>query len=552
LAVEPNIAKERRFFFGRAEKVAFAILTALLVWPYVVALRTPAVGSFNDDGIYVATAKALAEGRGYTIISLPHAIPQTKYPILFPLALAGVWKIDPNFPGNVRLLRLVPFLCALAWFWISFLLVRRETGSSRAARWVALLTAGLPAVVWAGTTIISETMFAALATAALLLLAQIEESEGNRPNLAAASAGILGGAAFLARTVGVALLAAGAISLGLRRKYRAAAAYAVLWILIAAPWAIWQRMEYKPLPTAEVYYSFANYKDWNLLDSFNWHQKAAIAWQNIRMLAIAPEQMVAIGPQILLGLAWVVTALALWGWLADQQRWKSSLWLFLPFYLGIAVLWAYPPARFLLPVMPLVLYYAWRGIEDLCPRARVPEWKAGTACVAVLVLLLANGLVRQARITARSGYVFLNTGTETWHQMNGAFRWVRSNTQRSAVFVCGWDSAMYLYTGRRAIRGYNPNAFQMDYAAHPKDPLGTTAAFGEAILREGVDYAVVVQDPSARGEPHFYAELFGRFEARYPGTLRSPVEVAPECVIYRVDRARLAKEMAAGKPAAAE
>ena len=48
-------------------------------------------GSFQDDGIYVVTAKSLAEGRGYRLIHLPGEPAQTKYPILYPAMLAAVW-----------------------------------------------------------------------------------------------------------------------------------------------------------------------------------------------------------------------------------------------------------------------------------------------------------------------------------------------------------------------------------------------------------------------------------------------------------------------------
>src|SRR5579864_8867895 len=58
--------------------------STLIIWSYWTALHAPAVGMFHDDGIYAVTAKALATGHGYRIISLPGEIAQTKYPILLP------------------------------------------------------------------------------------------------------------------------------------------------------------------------------------------------------------------------------------------------------------------------------------------------------------------------------------------------------------------------------------------------------------------------------------------------------------------------------------
>lgn len=55
-------------------------------------------GIYHDDGIYVCTAKALAQGQGYRLINLPDSPLQTKYPIIYPALLAVLWKIWPVFP----------------------------------------------------------------------------------------------------------------------------------------------------------------------------------------------------------------------------------------------------------------------------------------------------------------------------------------------------------------------------------------------------------------------------------------------------------------------
>jgi hypothetical protein len=88
------------------------LLAALLAGYYVIALQAPGLGLFHDDGVYLVTAKALAEGNGYRIESLPGEPPQTKYPILFPLLVALAWKVFPEFPGNIVFLKLVRFSSA--------------------------------------------------------------------------------------------------------------------------------------------------------------------------------------------------------------------------------------------------------------------------------------------------------------------------------------------------------------------------------------------------------------------------------------------------------
>ena len=78
-------------------------LFALSASVYFKAVNSDKFGFYHDDGIYLVTAKALATGNGYKIISLPHKPWQTKYPPLYPLALSALWRANPDFPTNLIL-----------------------------------------------------------------------------------------------------------------------------------------------------------------------------------------------------------------------------------------------------------------------------------------------------------------------------------------------------------------------------------------------------------------------------------------------------------------
>src|SRR5579863_6955137 len=77
-------------------------------------------GRIHDDGMLFVSAKSLATGGGYRILSLPEAPAQTKYPVLYPLYLSMVWRLNPKFPENLELAALfcwitVAAALALAW-----------------------------------------------------------------------------------------------------------------------------------------------------------------------------------------------------------------------------------------------------------------------------------------------------------------------------------------------------------------------------------------------------------------------------------------------------
>src|SRR5215831_16847141 len=68
---------------------------------YYVAISPQRFGRGHDDTIYLTTAKALAGGEGYRIISLPYQPAQTKYPPFYPLLLSVLWRLYPTFPDNL-------------------------------------------------------------------------------------------------------------------------------------------------------------------------------------------------------------------------------------------------------------------------------------------------------------------------------------------------------------------------------------------------------------------------------------------------------------------
>src|SRR6185437_4105263 len=98
-----------RLFKSYGPAAWFTVAAAvILLCIYAAVWATPAAGLVHDDGIYIATAKAMASGDGYVMPNLPGSPLQTKFPPLFSFLLSVLWRLNPNFPDNVRLLKIIP------------------------------------------------------------------------------------------------------------------------------------------------------------------------------------------------------------------------------------------------------------------------------------------------------------------------------------------------------------------------------------------------------------------------------------------------------------
>src|SRR5262245_4336698 len=111
--------------WDRWDAMAILGLAIAVAAATTIVLETVSVpGAFEDDGIYVVTAKALAEGRGYRRLDLPGEPLQTKYPPLYPFVLSLIWRVLPEFPRNLPAMQIFNALCGLAAGFAAFRLFR--------------------------------------------------------------------------------------------------------------------------------------------------------------------------------------------------------------------------------------------------------------------------------------------------------------------------------------------------------------------------------------------------------------------------------------------
>jgi hypothetical protein len=137
---------------------------------------------------------------------------------------------------------------------------------------------------------------------------------------------------------------------------------------------------------------------------------------------------------------------------------------------------------------------------------------------------------------------------DDWNQWHMLFRSTETHAPADAVPLANPDPAFYLYTGRKALRGFHANPYKLFYAAQHDAPLGTLSDLIGTILEARVGY--IVRSPRRAYEEVGYVNpLLDQLTERYPQAVYA-VETGsePGYVIYRVDRERLAQALRPALP----
>jgi uncharacterized membrane protein len=240
--------------------VALIVCGVLLSGFYLT--QPDVLGLYHDDGIYVATAKSLAERSEYRLINVPTTPYETKYPPLYPAILAIVWKFAPHFPANIRALKsvntlLLGLICLLTWR-LACRLAPDHMGVRIGA---TLCVASSPSFLILADLAVSDALFVA-AFLVFLLAVPAESDVLPRRRLVLASVAVA--VCSLTRAIGSALWVPLIFSV-LRRRDRVALASAITCFAVSTgAWTLWRHVHHLPNPGLLGYYVGyeANVLDW--------------------------------------------------------------------------------------------------------------------------------------------------------------------------------------------------------------------------------------------------------------------------------------------------
>ncbi len=209
-------------------------LILALVWVGVWAPRRSGPIDLRwDASVYYILGTSLAEGKGYRLLNEPGAIEAVQYPPGLPLLVATQVRAlgTADYLEVAPRLRLLFCLLSGLYLFAAYALARRFLPP-----WYALVVAVLTALSFDGFLQPSDALYAELPFGLVSTVFLLCHFEAGRRGTEAIQ-GILGVAAYLLRTAGIALLAAWVGESLLRRKFRQAA---VRGVIAATPVLLWQ------------------------------------------------------------------------------------------------------------------------------------------------------------------------------------------------------------------------------------------------------------------------------------------------------------------------
>lgn len=334
----------------------------------------------GDNGAYLTLAESLLSGQGYRELFDPFKPIHTQYPPVFPLILAGALLvgIKPWVGFKILIVLFSAAAVGLSYLWIAR---RREPVL---AICVGLLLALSPGVLALSHWELSDVPFWAFTMGALLAWERLGRNDTKRTVIAVALTAI----AYFTRSAGLPLIIAAAAWLVLRKRWKQLAILAAILTPLVFWW--WWRARTQGGVDYVSQFWFINpyvpeqgrvgFMDLvrRVLDNneayFKWH---------------IPMLMVGLKFPVLIGLSIVTALLALYGW-ARQLRYPRVAEIFLPLYIGLLYLWpsVWSGERFILPAMPLILYYAGMGILRIGRNVRVlrtvPVAAVATATIIII------------------------------------------------------------------------------------------------------------------------------------------------------------------------
>ncbi len=482
---------------GPAGWVKILSVISLLVVTAIYILRLDRViGMMGDDSWYVLLAKALASGEGYTLINSPTPGILPLYPPGYPFLLSLFYRISPDFPDNLWLLKSVSIVAMIvAGIFTYRYFIRYRNLPAQLALGIAVATTLCPPLIFlASSTVMSDCiymLFVILTVVATERCVAVKNSSSEWKYALLTAA--LASYTYLVRSIAVALIAAVFIYFLKERLIRSAIIFALFAALFSGPWMIYSRV-YAPTPEQQMEHGTNmvlpyTAQFWQRLagDSSQGEETARdlphrfyknivqitgrdvarilidVFFENIRNPYKEAQKMVEKGA-FTYGEPWWVSFLlsvfVIIGFIAAARERLTFTEIAIPMMLIIVILWPFESFRYVLPLAPFIIYYFLNGIRIVTRlvtgRGSESKWVLSYGVlIAIIVLNLyanINRIVALQTSSSLEGPVWI----QKFEGVEELLKRLDRETKKTDIIVSTNPALITLYTGRKTVGWDNP------------------------------------------------------------------------------------------------
>jgi len=445
-----NATKLARFVSHNAIAITAFLAGVHLVLALLTFLPQPHTG--GDNAAYITLGRSLLE-RGQLLSLYDPATPlHTQYPPVFPaiLALAMAIGLQPWVQLKILMAIFSAGAVAISFLWMSR---RRRPLIALGAGGVLALS---PGVLEQGHWILSDVPFWFFTMLAVWSFERIRPD--NRSRFAVAVIAVV--LAYFTRSAGLPLLIAafGWLLLGRQWKRLAILAMATL------PFALWWYLRARSQGGVDYVSQFWFVNPYapelgriGAIDLFDRIIENGSKYIRIHM----PILLTGTQGFVPLALSVSTFALGIFGWVRRLRR-PALAELFLGLYIALILVWpaVWSGERFLLPALPLLLFYAADGLTRVAHRIRRGSGlTAGAAAAAVLVLAMAPTEVRAIRFSGACMFSY-RTGERypcmipPWRDFFEIGEWAGSALPDGAPVLSRKPRLFYVISGGHPGRTY--------------------------------------------------------------------------------------------------
>lgn len=434
----------------------------------------------TDSAVYLVTAKALSSGLGYCRVNLVGCPPETYYPPGFPLLLAPLMAVLPDWPQNIPWLMLVPLVCALLVLPVTYRTLRHLSGTVLIPLLITIAVAMNYVGTWFTFVPMTETLYTLCTMLGLSILLRAKDDKHAIRYLVLG--GLLAGISFWVRSVGLALYGAAILFLISQRRWRAA----LIVVASGLPWIATLLIRTLLISHFSEWSAYRGILINSYLDTFlqkHWQDttlgQATFAdivqrvLTNVRghateslpkLLFPTLESPRLLEPVTTLGLAWLIPSfdwaiagLAITGFLLRMRQKNSVVEWYVLCYLVLILLPGWYTFRNIVPILAFVYFYitwalSWlaRKLQGLHAPGRA-VFGISALPVAFVLLSLGSNLLSQVGTNYEGGANYRASRAPYVEEASfmEVCAWIRANTSPDALFASASADKLYLCSGRR-------------------------------------------------------------------------------------------------------